>query len=461
MKKLFSILIFFIININVFSEIEIKVDDVNPAVKQHIILTVEFLDEAKSEYDIEGIDSFKIMSMVSRSNYASVNKKVTYSKSDVYTLCPREEGKTVIIVKSKTGTVSNKIVLNVSKELKENQKEKKFQLETTSYDRDYYFGEKIPFVERVIIKASVDKYSYISTPVFNGFVMKNITPRDSRGFPIPKRLTNENGKEQIELVLLRSILEPVSTGEKIIKSGGIRIIEAQENDTVKDPVYLGFKEININILPLPKENEPKNFSGIVGVLKGNYKWSEKTVEGKQALVLNLKLFGNINLDKLQKITNSYADDFHVTENIIMYDERVLNSVYSSEKIFEIVFIPKKKGEFTPPVIKIPYFDPIQKEYKEFVIDSASMNVHQDEEFYNKGPEKEKEYTLHDTETEISFVIPQKKTEIQEKKTAPDEIKNSLKKPRDIRNYIIFILAFAAAAEALYIVRLRYKLKKRK
>ena len=457
MKKIFKVLIFLLISITSLSEIKIGVDDSNPAVKQNIILTIEFLNETKSEYEIEGIDNFKIMSMGSRSNYNTTDgKKVKYSKSDIYTLSPQLEGIVSLIVKSKSGTVSNRITLNISKERKESGEEK-FILETTNYKRDYYYGEKIPFVEKVIIKKSISNYSYVSTPVFNGFSIKNVTPRDGRGFAIPKRVT-VNGKEQIELVLFRSILEPVSAGQKLIKTGGISITETTDDDKEKNPVYLGFKEIGINVLPLPEENKPENFQGVVGKLKGNYKWSEETIKDKKVLVLRLKLFGTVNLDKLEKIVYSDDDNFRIKENIIMFDEHVLDHVYSAEKKYVIIFIPKHSGDFKPPQIKIPYFNPVEREYDEFIISSDSVNIMSDEEFYETDYEKEDFTSVYEeNKYENNFIISDEKegkSEVQTFENTAVKNKNEIKNTKS--SFAAIIFAVIAVIEALYIFKLKRK-----
>lgn len=363
------LLLFLMVNIISFSEVKIGIDNVNPEVKQHIVLSVEFLGEEKTEYTINGIEKFKITSMVSRSNFTSINKKVNYSKSDIYILCPYEEGKAVLSVKTKNGSLSNQIAIEVLKESPEKNSEQKFILEMTPYKRDFYMGEKIPFAERVIIKSSVTNYNYVSTPVFNGFSVRNITPRDSRGFPIPKRITSK-GQEYVEVVLYRSILEPVSVGKKIIKSGGVSFVEELADATEKPPVYLGFKELEINILPLPEKNKPYNFQGIVGKLEGNSNWEEGIVNGKKAYILRLSLSGDANLDRLEKIIedNSFLRrKFNIKENLLSYNERVVDSVYFSEKEYEIIFFPKYESSVKILPIIIPYFNPVEKKYENFTI----------------------------------------------------------------------------------------------
>ena len=370
MKRFIKVLVLFlVINLISLSEVKISVDNINPEVKQHVVLSVEFLGEEKTEYTINGIEKFKITSMVSRSNFTSINKKVNYSKSDIYILCPYEEGKAVLSVKTKNGSLSNQIAIEVLKESPEKNSEQKFILEMTPYKRDFYMGEKIPFAERVIIKSSVTNYNYVSTPVFNGFSVRNITPRDSRGFPIPKRITSK-GQEYVEVVLYRSILEPVSIGKKTIKSGGVSFVEELADATEKPPVYLGFKELEINILPLPEKNKPYNFQGIVGKLEGNSNWEEGIVNGKKAYILRLSLSGDANLDRLEKIIedNSFLRrKFNIKENLLSYNERVVDSVYFSEKEYEIIFFPKYESSVKIPPIIIPYFNPVEKKYENFTI----------------------------------------------------------------------------------------------
>lgn len=456
MKKFLNLLIFFMITITTFSEIKISVDDNSPAVNQNIIFTVEFLNEKKTEYEIEGIEKFKIMSMGSRSNYNTLNNKVKYSKSDIYTLSPYSEGKASLLVIAKSGTKSNKIELEITKEVKKNQDKEQLFLETTKYTRDYYLGEKIPFVEKVIIKKPIGNYSYVSTPIFNDFSIKNVTPRDGRGFIIPKRVTVD-GKEQIELVLFRSILEPLSTGEKTIKTGGISISELTEDDKEEFPVYLGFKEMKIDILPLPQEHKPKNFQGVIGKLYGNYKWSENVVDGKKVFVLKLKLYGTVNLDDLKKVSNLDSNKYEVKEEELTYDEHVLDHIYSAEKKYKIVIIPKDQKQEKPPVIIVPYFDPVAKEYKEFKILATSTKNMCDAEFYdintkensNKIFSEENNYIMSDEDKEKVETI-----KLENPKT--NEVEKVQEKSTSIFTIIFLIISLL---EALYILKLKKDSKK--
>lgn len=461
MKKIINILVFLAIYSLSFSEIKIFVDDYNPTIKQNIILTVEFLNEPKSEYEIEGIDNFEVISRGSRSNYNTLNnKRIKYSKSDIYILSPKKEGKISLIAKTKNKTISNSIVLQVAEKIENSLKEPKLFLETTHYKRDYYYGEKIPFVEKVIIKTSVSNYNYISTPVFNGFTIKNITPRDGRGFAIPKRVT-VNGKEQVELVLFRSILEPEASGRKTIKTGGISIAELTKEDEEKNPVYLGFEEFDLNILPLPEENKPENFQEVVGELKGNYHWEKENIDGRETFILNLKLYGSVNLDKLEKIVFSEEEKFDVKETTTIFEEHVLDHVYSAERNYVIIFIPKQMGEIILPKIKIPFFNPVEKRYDEFII-SGFGEEEKNGKNYSREINKDNLKVIFTENTNVNNSVNNNEN-INNKNLQQTKIINivSEEKDQNVKIFIIYFLAAVVFLEGIYIIKLRKNIKRNK
>lgn len=122
----------------------------------------------------------------------------------------------------------------------------------------------------------------------------------------------------------------------------------------------------------------------------------KIYNGRQALILKLKLYGNANLDKLENIispNNSIRKKYDVKETLLSYDERVLDNIYSSEKEYEIIFFPKDSSITEIPFIKIEYFNPVEKKYETFEIK---------DNLFSHSEEKEHHFN-HEHEKEISFV----------------------------------------------------------
>ncbi|MDU1912193.1 BatD family protein [Fusobacterium sp.] len=377
MKKLFNLLLFLLISSFTFSEIILDVSNNDPSINEPISLQVKFLDSDKKDYTIDGIENFKIASKGSQSNYSIINGKSTSSKSDIYTIIPLKEGSFTLKVNGKNET-SNSININVSKKAKVNVEGKITLQDNLKEKNTFYFGQKIPFEEKLLTTVPLRNLQYIDRPNFGDLSVKDITPANNRGGYTEKYFTDENGKRGLEITLYQALLQANSSGEKLIKGGYVGVTESNPNDnfvfgSTSAPVYLGAKEMDINILPLPA-GKPAGFQEIVGELKGDYSWNNDKIKFGESVVLTLKLSGDVNLDMLEKVISNNFSDFNVFESSKESGERIVNGKYYAEKNFEIAFIPKVTGKINIPAIKIPYFDTIDKKYKEFEIPGKMIEV---------------------------------------------------------------------------------------
>ena len=219
---------------------------------------------------------------------------------------------------------------------------------------------------------------YIDRPNFGDLSVKDITPANNRGGYTEKYFTDETGKRGLEITLYQALLQANSSGEKFIKGGYVAVTESSPNDSfvfgsTSAPVYLGAKEMNVNILSLPA-GKPVGFQEVVGELKGDYSWNNDRINFGESVVLTLKLYGDVNLDMLEKIVSNNFSDFNIFESSKESGEKIVNGKYYAEKNFEIAFIPKVTGKINIPAIKIPYFDTADKKYKEFEVPTKVIEV---------------------------------------------------------------------------------------
>lgn len=375
MKRIFSILLFLVISSLSFSEVLLNVSNSNPSLNEPISLEVKFVDSDKDGYTIEGIENFKIISKGTQRNISIINGKKSSMLGDNYTVVPLKEGEfTLKVVGKKESSAPLKIT--VSKEAKMSVEKKMTFRVTPEENREFYFGEKIPYEETLLTLVSLSDISRMETPVFNDFSVKDIFPnQNSRGYP-EKYFTDQDGNQGLQLTLYQSILQPNSSGEKNIKSGYIGVLEGDArgfryNSNV--PAYFGAKDIKLNILPLPA-GKPANFQNVVGKLEGEYSWNREELKVGESVVLTLKLYGDVNLDTIEKVLPYDIAEFNVFETIKGSSEGINNSKYYAEKNFEVAFIPKTNGNLTIPAIKIPYFDTEAKAYKEFTIPEKNIKV---------------------------------------------------------------------------------------
>ena len=374
--KILSLLLLFIFIQIISLGATLTVDTTKTRVGVPLKVMVNFTNEKKQEYKITGIENFQSMNKNSQKKSSWVNGKSTKSYSDIYTVLPLNEGDFTLSLEIDGKKISNDININVSKDNKEIEN----SLVTTKnseYKRKYFIGEKIPYFEKIITKISLNNYGYINPPTFKDFTFKDMTP-NNQGNPLVKRISDQDG-EKLEILVREGILEANSIGEKNIVSGLIGYNEASANDffmmSGSEPKYTGGDEISIKILPLPEEGKPQDFQNILGDLKGDINWENKlTVDVGQTFVLKLRLYGEVNLDSLEKLPIEENEDFNIFQSVIDFSEKINNGKYESSKEFEIAFIPKKSDSLFTPKIEINYFDINDRKYKTFVVQPKEIKA---------------------------------------------------------------------------------------
>lgn len=374
--KILSLLLLFIFIQIISLGATLTVDTTKTRVGVPLKIMVNFTNEKKQEYKIIGIENFQSMNKSSQQKSSWVNGKSTKSYSDIYTVLPLNEGDFTLSLEIDGKKVSNNININVSKDNKEIENSL-VVTQNSEYKREYFIGEKIPYFEKIITKISLNNYGYINPPTFKDFTFKDMTP-NNQGNPLVKRISDRDG-EKLEILVREGILEANSTGEKNIVSGLIGYSEASANDffmmSGSEPKYTGGDEISIKILPLQEEGKPQDFQNIVGDLKGEINWENKsTVDVGQTFVLRLKLYGDVNLDSLEKLPIEENEDFNIFQSVTDSSEKINNGKYEGSKEFEIAFIPKKTGTLSTLEIKINYFDVNDKKYKTFTVPSKKIKA---------------------------------------------------------------------------------------
>ena len=429
--KILSLLLLFIFIQIISLGATLTVDVTKTRVGVPLKIMVNFINEKKQEYKIAGIENFQSMNKSSQQKSSWVNGKSTKSYSDIYTVLPLNEGDFTLNLEIDGKKISNDININVSKDNKEIENSLVIT-KNSEYKREYFIGEKIPYFEKIITKISLNSYGYINPPTFKDFNFKDMTP-NNQGNPLVKRISDQDG-EKLEILVREGILEANSVGEKNIVSGLIGYSEASANDffmmSGSEPKYTGGDEISIKILPLPEEGKPQDFQNILGDLKGDINWENKlTVDVGQTFVLKLRLYGEVNLDSLEKLPIEENEDFNIFQSVTDSSEKINNEKYESSKEFEIAFIPKKSGSLFTPKIEINYFDINDRKYKTFVVPPKEIKAIGGQNIINQSNNTLDNKSKVDNTTE-NKITPKEKNIIKIS-TIPEEKEN--------RDYLIWIL----------------------
>lgn len=381
MKKIISTL-FLVTSFLSYGEIILDSTNTKPAINEPFEIQVKFINEDKEDYKIEGIENLQILSKGSKNYYSYNNGDKTSEKIDSYTVMANEMKNFPLSVVTEKNEKSNTLNIEVQKQSIQNISDD-MQIETSIKDGDsFYFGEKIVYEENFLTTVQINSVGYSRVPKFDDFSEKDISPVALTGNYEQSYFRAPNGRQGLKIGVYRGILQPNSSGEKTIKSGQMAVTQSTGRrdfffEESTPPKYFGGQDIKINILPLPI-NKPAGFQNIVGTPKIDYSWNSDSVNLGQSIVLNVKIFGEANLDGVEKVITQNFKDFNVFESFKSKDEKIVDGKYYGEKNFEIALIPKKSGELSTPEISIPYFDTEMKAYKFLVIPSKKINVVGDE-----------------------------------------------------------------------------------
>ncbi len=369
MKKI--IIMFFLVCFNIFSEIILKSSLTEMTLNEKVKITVEFKGSSRGNYKIQGIENFEIISKNSVSKYVSTNFKNTSIKEDTYILYPIKEGISSLKI-VQDGIESNIIEIDVNENKKLNSlesnknSEENFYLKTNVNSKQYYFGEKFVYQEIFYALLQPQEFSYLSERELGDFSSIKLLEGDGRG-NLKEEMVEYNGKKALKISLYNAILQSNSSGKKNIRSSKIRVTGRKRN-------IIGGDKIEIDILPLPIYTGEGKFSQIVGQLFLNKVYSDSVADVGKPITLTVKLSGKVNLENFTKFKIPDTPDFSVFQTLKSSKEEVRNNEIYSEKVFEIVFLPKKSGNLETPEISINYFNTKTGKYDFLIIPREKIEV---------------------------------------------------------------------------------------
>jgi hypothetical protein len=123
------------------------------------------------------------------------------------------------------------------------------------------------------------------------------------------------------------------------------------------------KALTINILPLPQNGKPEDFSGTVGNFSISSTIDKTKVEVNQPVTVTYKIHGTGNIKTVAEPKIDDLPDFRVYR--ASSDEKVstIKGKIGGTKVFEETYIPKRAGKLVIPAVSLNFFDPSKKKYK--------------------------------------------------------------------------------------------------
>ena len=202
--------------------------------------------------------------------------------------------------------------------------------------------------------------------VLNG---KKYAVHEIRRTAVFPQKTGEVKVTPMELDFTANVLSQQSSGDPFFDRffGGRQNAQNYKLDIVSNAVQL-------NVKPLPPNNKPENFSGLVGHFTLSSSISRTQLKANDATNLTVTVSGTGNIQHIDPPDIIFPPDFDVTEPRATDNINTKGNNVSGSRIFEYVIIPRNEGSFAIPKATFSFFDPQTNTYKTLSTQEFSLHV---------------------------------------------------------------------------------------
>jgi tetratricopeptide (TPR) repeat protein len=362
------------------------------------------LNARSTEFSPPTFRNFRVLSGPSQSTSSStqiINGQVSTSLSVTYTyiLEALEEGEFQIqparvLVDGKTYQ-SDPLHIRVSGKQTEPQTSAPSPSQQTQPDSQGTPGEKDLFIrahvsktnpfqsEQVIIsyklytRLPVSAYSIEKLPSFQGFWSENLTPSAQP----PGTTETIDGITYSVAEIRRVAVFPQRAGRLNIEPMEVECIvrmrSQQRSRSLFDDFFGGSafdsfqnvrhiirsNAITLDVKPLPTQNRPAEFKGMVGSYELTASLSHTEMHVNEAANLNLTISGSGNLRMAEQAFIQFPHNLEVFDPNVNDNIQTSSSGIRGERSFNYLMIPRTPGTYDVPQIKLVYFHPESGTYQ--------------------------------------------------------------------------------------------------
>lgn len=341
----------------------------------NMILSLVNADNAQV-VDITGLENFDVVSKSNSTSTRIINGDTTTQVNYIYVIMPKSTGKFTLqgnVRYKGTDYKTNELQVNVSEADKNNTQgeAKEVFVKTLLSNNEIYFGQKVALAYELYSRYNIEDYGFKENVNIKDFITKEI-PQDK----LKANLEYVNGNKYARYETKKMFISPIKTGKFTIPEYNFQA-NVSTGDGFFDtstPVYLKTEAKEITVKPLPQANKPADFSGIVGNLKLESKYSRQEVNYGDSVTLQITASGNCNLDDIKNIVSDNIPGFSVYQTVKNTEESMENNRYNAKKEFEIILVPTKNGNVKIDPMNVSFFNPESGSYEKAEIPGTTITV---------------------------------------------------------------------------------------
>jgi hypothetical protein len=382
------------------------VDNTSPVLNQQFTLTVEISGEGVNQAgnpELPDMESFALfLGSGSSQNIQFINGRMSSSKVLSYHYQAVAGGKHqigAITVKSgdnsySTDPIDIEIIAtaatqpaasskqSVSKDSKED-----LFIEAIIDKKTVYQDEPVTVTYKIYTRLQVSSFGFSKEPATTGFWKED--------YDLPQQPVTSteivNGKQYTVATIKRQALFAMTPGAKKIEplviTCEVRMRPQRSRDPFgdffNDPFFGRTEQVNVSsnsvsfqVLPLPDEGKPADFSGAVGRFTLNTSVDKSRVKTNEAITYKIKIEGIGNIHTLPDPKADFSGDFEVFPPKVSETIKREAAPISGVRTYEYVLVPRFSGNPMIDPVKFSYFDPSVKKYQ--IVQSQPVSVQVDQ-----------------------------------------------------------------------------------
>jgi hypothetical protein len=228
-----------------------------------------------------------------------------------------------------------------------------------------YVGEPVTLEVSLCTRFQISNGGWAQPPAFDGFWAENLFDADKFDF---QRRTID-GRSYVVSVLKKVALFPLSPGANTIKPMVFNAAVVQPARDFFDvfgstqAVRIESKPVALNVLALPENGKPQEFTGGVGQFTMAATLDRQTTTNSEPLNLTVRISGSGNIRMIGKPEVPPIAGLKILDPEVKDDAHASADGVRGTKTFRFPIIPQSDGKYVIAPIAIAYFDPQAKAYR--------------------------------------------------------------------------------------------------
>ena len=387
MKRLF---IYFFIISSLLSSQDFNVEVSNNKVGLNESFEITFiLNDNGKKFTPPPFSDFQILRGPSKSSSTSIiNGALSQEMSYTYVLKPKKTG--VFTILPATITVKNKTIgtnpttIQVQKSNSSNQSNtpygivsRKVHLTVSSDKETCYLGEPLVLTYKLYFNLNIGSLSPNSIK-YGGFWAEDVDVNTET-----KKATYK-GSNYNTAIIKQVVLIPQVSGKQKIDPFSLDLVASLPNNNRRDffnmlttqsvNYTVVSNELSINVLDLPNEGKPLNFSGAIGDFDLIVDLSKDSINVNESATFSVKIVGQGNLSLISSPQVRFNSEIEVFDPQNNDKIRVSKFGMQGYKKEDYLIVPRYKGNYNLRAIEFNYFNPKTKKYIILQSKNKTINV---------------------------------------------------------------------------------------